>query len=510
MSSNNSENYETYRAELFKRFFDTDSYFFLCLSTSLQHISSKRDDFKEDDYFVIGKVIQVLVDSENPAQTLMQFHELPSFREYVNQLDDGIVRLQLPDLEQDAIHEIVEKIAEQFVQTFAEILSDRPSYKQLLRILGVPPRKKIISGVSDSDLLKKSTQDLIAEPDNHEQTKFIAPEKNGRAKPESSQHEKVKNGSDEKRNEEKFASAMDVADKNKHARIQPEMSKKATSAHDLEHGKDIGEFEPTYSQADDSAFEEDADTREMAENHPIPSRERHAEHAAEQTSINGNLDSPFDGASWQNLLNEVAAPQDADIPASEKPKDSVETFAQHRSVVQTADEQTAVLSKRSANAAKKDERYAEFRHEADLYFRVIDEALEQLMLNRKSRIAFENLELAAYSLKSVARKLGLEHLAKLPEQVEELIGKIVLLRVSPGNAAYVTIKRSFALIKNIRSQRDIETAEYRELSNSLLRLTRSMDELQKSKNESGANRSNQWRSQIQQNIDTFRMAEMSA
>ena len=66
------------------------------------------------------------------------------------------------------------------------------------------------------------------------------------------------------------------------------------------------------------------------------------------------------------------------------------------------------------------------------------------------------------------------------------------------------------MIKNIRSQRDIETAEYRELSNSLLRLTRSMDELQKSKNESGANRSNQWRSQIQQNIDTFRMAEMSA
>ncbi|MFQ5630390.1 MAG: hypothetical protein ACE5I1_16585, partial [bacterium] len=177
-------------------------------------------------------------------------------------------------------------------------------------------------------------------------------------------------------------------------------------------------------------------------------------------------------------------------------------FFEHKQNIDLQDDSAATMP--SAKAAHvKDDRMANFRHEADLYFRVVDEAIEQLLLNKQSRIAFENLELAAYSLKGLARKLGLEPLAKLPELVEELVGKIILLRIFPENDTYLTLKKAFTLLKKTADINEVEKREYRELDRTLLGLIRSLDEIEPTK--SDKEMSVHTNPEVRQNLNGMRM-----
>ncbi len=73
MSSTTIQNQDEFKNELVKRFFNPQSYFFLCLSTQLQDISAVACDIDEDDYLIIGQIMQHFVESENPRQELSRF-----------------------------------------------------------------------------------------------------------------------------------------------------------------------------------------------------------------------------------------------------------------------------------------------------------------------------------------------------------------------------------------------------------------------------------------------------
>lgn len=119
---------------------------------------------------------------------------------------------------------------------------------------------------------------------------------------------------------------------------------------------------------------------------------------------------------------------------------------------------------------------AEFQSEAELYFNVAAKAIEQLAATKDDRLALENLELAAYSLKGLTRKLSLERLSTFPELVEELVGKAILLRMALTNRTLEIVEAGFEAMKTLQSAGDIEQSELLEIENKLRRFIHSLDE----------------------------------
>jgi hypothetical protein len=291
MSSTNNCNYEEFRTDLIKRFFNTQSYFFLSLSAHLQKISDTANKITEQDYLVVSQVLERLIDSENPSSQLSSLNEIDCFRNFSACLDENCRKLFLPDHTPEEIEATIDILANNFSCTLIEIIHHEQDSSRLFKIFAIPSPKR--------------------------------------------------------------------------------------------------EFENT----DSFDFQTETPT------------------------------------------------------------------------------------------STRDERITNFRYDADLYFRVADEAIEQLASNQNSRIALENLELASYSLKGLARKLGLELLAKLPELTEEIVKKIISLHIVPAKETYGNIKKVFSLLKITTVVNKSIEKKFLALSRELMRISRSLDELKSTQDE---------------------------
>ncbi len=137
MSSTAIQNQDEFKDELVKRFFHPQSYFFLCLSTQLQDISAVACDVSEDDYLIIGQVMQHFVEAENPRKELARFAVIERYRDFLTSIDEVIDQLRRPGLQTEDMKKLIESAANDFVEVLVDIIHDEQSRAELLRLAGV-------------------------------------------------------------------------------------------------------------------------------------------------------------------------------------------------------------------------------------------------------------------------------------------------------------------------------------------------------------------------------------
>ncbi len=137
MSSTTIQNQDEFKNELVKRFFNPQSYFFLCLSTQLQDISAVACDIDEDDYLIIGQIMQHFVESENPRQELSRFAVIERYRDFNHGLDEVIGQLRQPGLNAEDMKKLIESAANDFVEVLVDVIHDDASRTLLLQLAGI-------------------------------------------------------------------------------------------------------------------------------------------------------------------------------------------------------------------------------------------------------------------------------------------------------------------------------------------------------------------------------------
>lgn len=331
MSSIIEEKYEDFRVDLIKRLFNTQSFFFLSLSTQLLKISDFADKATDEDYLKVSQILDRLIDSDNPTSKLSLLSEIDSFHDFSENLELGFRKLFQSELNPEEIKATIKKLATDLALALADSIHNEQDCSQLFKIFAISATK--------------------SEP--------------------------------------------------------------------------------------------------------------------------GNTNIPDSEDSNSNIKEEQ--------PAIETHTQFFHKHEEDEKLVQKTD--SFVARKTNPPAYSRDERVTNFRYEADLYFRVADEAIGQLESNKNSRIALENLELASYSLKGLARKLGLELFAKPPELIEEVVKKIILFRLPPVDEICMTIKKAFSLLKITTLINESVEKEFLELCRALMRVSRSLDELKSTREE---------------------------
>lgn len=689
-----SVDFDEFRRELLKRFFKTDSYFFLSLSTHLQTIPSSSTQITENDYLIIGQVVQKLIDADDPEQLLDELNCIGSFAEFKQTLDKTLLILHRPELPLDEMKHHIEELAHVLIGKLVNIIHEANENKQLFRILELPndailkdtfhdesafdegpagqakapvsekdePDKAIAEQLFDENLFsekhfetefesnanfnnaarQESTFrfDEALEEDNAEGSKatdesvsLVEEEENDFLEslpPDFDSLTALPMGNPPRESDEKGRGAIEAEDTASQPVSEPQGLKRAflkeanaavlqidALLEQLEVGKtqrnqwrklrrfflDLRESAMVhgFSELEEIAFKcqkvieriQRNNTPLVKEDHsilqPIPRflqiclhekintedaeklrafatqlgrrsiRPDEQRISATKFSVEeGNQSEPIfaaapdDTPDGRKVAGRHTRAQDLDEPsrpdelavesAALEPVDAI--FHDENRVGTTAREDAIIgeildetlnadffvqepikenddapsnlylpgeddpdllkvieeVTGHSATASRKPEAplpsdtahaspgaihgqklqgspLEQFKQEAELYFRVVDEAVDELVNKNNNRLALENLELAAYSMKILARKLGIESWARFPEHVEELIRKILLLQLSPNKGAYHLIKKGFTLLKNAADIQDVEAVEIKEVEREILRYISSIEEL---------------------------------
>ena len=129
---------DSFRSELIKRFFNTQSYFFYSLSSCLENASGIVADITESDYSLIGQIIQRFIDDDEPEVTLDRISAIPRFGDFMKGLDLGLVELKRPGLAEKEMKHIVETMARNMVEVIVDVIHDDESSNKLLQIISPP------------------------------------------------------------------------------------------------------------------------------------------------------------------------------------------------------------------------------------------------------------------------------------------------------------------------------------------------------------------------------------
>ncbi len=103
-----------------------------------------------------------------------------------------------------------------------------------------------------------------------------------------------------------------------------------------------------------------------------------------------------------------------------------------------------------------------YKQQAELYFGVIEQALNLLEGQPEHKTALEDVELACNSLYGLVMKMNLDSIAKTPSLMAELIRNIIGNRYSLSKNEHSLIKNSLENFHNISSVVDAETQEFKE------------------------------------------------
>lgn len=124
-----------FRRELIRRFFNPQSYFFLCLSTQLENVSAIAADLSEDDYLLIGQLMDMLVNHENLSEKLEQLSALERFRDFHDNLEEGVMQLRESEPSPEEMKYTIEGMAHFMVDALVDILHSPPSRDRLIQII---------------------------------------------------------------------------------------------------------------------------------------------------------------------------------------------------------------------------------------------------------------------------------------------------------------------------------------------------------------------------------------
>ncbi len=154
MPKSQSQSFQDFRKELIRRFFNPRSYFFLCLSTQLQDVDHIAADISEDDYLLIGQVMQRLVDSTQPEQELAALQILTRFQDFHHTLDESLHHLYQPGLAPDEMKQIIEGLAHDFVEVLIDVLHDPVEKKRLLGLMHMDQTLAEAAPLTDAKIME--------------------------------------------------------------------------------------------------------------------------------------------------------------------------------------------------------------------------------------------------------------------------------------------------------------------------------------------------------------------
>lgn len=127
---------DDFRRELIRRFFNPQSYFFLCVSTQLQNVPSIAKDLNEDDYLLIGQVLEELVHTDDVFNKLEQLSKLKRFQDFCDYLEEGVLQLREHEPSPENMKQTIQGMAHFMVDTLIDILHEPDSREHLVEIIG--------------------------------------------------------------------------------------------------------------------------------------------------------------------------------------------------------------------------------------------------------------------------------------------------------------------------------------------------------------------------------------
>ncbi len=161
MTNAQTYDFEEFREELIRRFFNTHSYFFSCFSKQLKNLSTLTKDIQEDDYFLIAQVLEFLKNSENPLGELKRLAEIERIHDFEHALDETIHKLRQPNLQTGEMKEEINLLAIDLVDALVEIIHEMATKKKLLEIITGETEESALPGES---VKKEDNGIIIGEP----------------------------------------------------------------------------------------------------------------------------------------------------------------------------------------------------------------------------------------------------------------------------------------------------------------------------------------------------------
>lgn len=135
-----------------------------------------------------------------------------------------------------------------------------------------------------------------------------------------------------------------------------------------------------------------------------------------------------------------------------------------------------ILYVQNTRFTAKQPQVTKYQKEAQLCFRVIDEALDILEHDPNHRLSLENVELASGSLKKMARQMDLEPLARFPEHVEELVGRVTSMGVPFSLGVLNTVREGYGHLQHVAESPEAGLAAVENIDHVVLQFIKSLDE----------------------------------
>ena len=116
------ENINFYQ-ELINKFFHPQSYFYYCINKYLQKGSSIFANLDKSTYQITSNVITFLLTCDHPVQELQELNKIEGFKNFYQDIEDELMRLNISTVDQDKTKQIIQDIAFTTLEKLIKILS---------------------------------------------------------------------------------------------------------------------------------------------------------------------------------------------------------------------------------------------------------------------------------------------------------------------------------------------------------------------------------------------------
>lgn len=127
---------EQFCKELVNRFFHRSSYFMHCINHEIEALVDGLES-DDDDYLLLGHLMDRLVHSEDKLKELEELGAISGFSEFQKNLIAGVKYLRIADLDSERMKIEIEKLAQSMFANALDALQNDETKSELRRILGI-------------------------------------------------------------------------------------------------------------------------------------------------------------------------------------------------------------------------------------------------------------------------------------------------------------------------------------------------------------------------------------
>jgi len=367
--------------ELINRFFNSKSYFFICVKEYLGRPSLVNNNFDSSTIQIMSDLISHLVRAEQPAQELHEISRVRGLENIYTDLELRLIRHMLPSLEQPLWKKAIQEIALSFLRdTYLMLFNNEKGCVTLKKYLEIKAQlNEILSGSNGNHAVSESRgSDKQKNPALIDGDDFMAPDSavTGLL---AKQHKTDDDFTSSPVPDNGTAASFEI--NTSYGHLQP------------------GPIRPVHNRGIDSLFPgyqpEKYAPATKDQHHLLTEDEDYDEDLLKIVNARDEPSEPTDqGEDVPELATDIATGLDG----SEQPQDISSP---------DGDDFDAAVNE-------------VFQQEAVLYFKILLNAISQLKQEDEAHSAYEDLELASASLKHLAQKFGMEKFALLPELMESI------------------------------------------------------------------------------------------